>query len=151
MAFDPARDIVALIVGATDALYAIDPGAPEREIVRLSSSGDRPKISECAALEYAPNGKRFVYYSANDGPQIYSIVAPAGSEWPELTAGVWNWDKLLDDRNNLDPVADAHAISSCAVNRSHTFGRFRVATYGTVDVAILVRHIDTPVYAMRLN
>ena len=151
MALDPARDIVALIVGATDALYAIDPGAPEREIAQLSSSGDRPKISECAALEYAPNGKRFVYYSANDGPQIYSIAAPAGSEWPELTAGVWNWDKLLDDRNNLDPVADAHAISSCAVNRSHTFGRFRVATYGTVDVAILVRHIDTPVYAMRLN
>jgi hypothetical protein len=151
MAFDPVRDIVAVISGASNTLYAIDPGTPEREIVRLSSSGDRPKISEYAALEYAPNGKRFVYYSANDGPHIYSIAPPAGSKWSELTAGVWSWDKLLNDRNNLDPVAHAHAISSCAVNRSHTFGRFRVAAYGTIDVAILVRHIDTPVYAMRLN
>jgi hypothetical protein len=151
MAFDPVRDIVAVISSACNSLYAIDPGASEREIARLFSSGDRPKISEYAALEYAPNGKRFVYYSANDGPHIYSIAPPAGSKWSELTAGVWNWDKLLDDRNNLDPVAHAHAISSCAVNRSHTFGRFRVATYGTIDVAILVRHTDTPVYAMRLN
>ena len=150
MAFDPVRDIVAVIAGATNTLYAIDPGAPDREIVRLSSSGDQPRISECAALEYAPNRKRFVYYSANDGPRIYSIAAPAGSKRSDLTTGVWNWDKFLNDRNNLDPVAHAHAISSCAVNRSHTFGRFRVATYGTIDVAILVRHMDTPVYATRL-
>ena len=151
MAFDPVRDIVALIAGASDTLYAIDARAPQRDIARLSSSGDRPRISEYAALEYAPNGKRFVYYSANDGPHVYSIAAPAGAEWPDLTAGAWHWDSCLDDRNDLDPVAHAHAVSSCAVNRSHTFGRFRVAAYGTVDVAILVRHTDTPVYVMRLN
>ena len=144
MAFQPARDIIAVIVGSADALYAIDPSAPDREIVRLSSSGDRPKISEYAALEYAPNLDRLVYYSANDGPHIYSIAAPAGSKWSDLIAGAWNWHKLLNDKNNLDPVSHAHAISSYAMNTAHTFGRFRVATYGTIDVAILVRHTDSP-------
>lgn len=151
MAVIPGRDTIIVIVSATNALYAINPAEPERDILRLYASGDQPKISEYAALEYAPNLDRLVYYSANDGPHIYSIAAPAGSKWSDLIAGAWNWNKLLNDENNLDPVAHAHAISSCAVNTSHTFGRFRVATYGTIDLAILVRHTDTPVYAMRLN
>ncbi len=37
------------------------------------------------------------------------------------------------------------------VNRDHTFGRFRIAHFKEFDVAILVRHIDSPVYAMRLS
>ena len=152
MAVNPARDIIIVIVSATNALYAINPTEPERDIARLYASGDQPKISEYAALEYAPNLDRLVYYSANDGPHIYSIAAPAGSnKWSNLIAGAWNWTKILNNENNLDPVAHAHALSACAVNRSHTFGRFRVATYGSIDLAILVRHTDTPVYAMRLN
>ena len=60
-------------------LYIIDPSEPTREIARLSSEGDQPVISEYAALEYAPNLDQLVYYSANDGPRIYSIAAPSGS------------------------------------------------------------------------
>jgi len=91
MAFDPVRDIVAVI--AAQAIRSMPSIREPRsgESRGFSSSGDRPEISEYAALEYAPNGKRFVYYSANDGPHVYSIAAPAGAEWPELTAGTWNW------------------------------------------------------------
>jgi hypothetical protein len=151
MAMDPARDIIAVAVSAVNVLYSIDPSTPDREIVRLPSAGDQPVISEYAALEYAPNLDRFIYYSANDGPQIYSIAAPSGCGWSQLTSGVWTWASLLEGRNSLDPIAHAQALSAYGVNRSHTFGRFRVATYGRTDVAILVRHTDTPVYAMRLN
>ena len=151
MAMDPARDIIIVAVGAENALYAIDPSAPERESTRLPPTGDQPVISEYAALEYAPNLDRFVYYSANDGPQIHSITAPSGSGWSPLTSGVWAWASLLERRNSLNPIAHAQAMSKYSVNTSHTFGRFRVATYGRTDVAILVRHTDTPVYAMRLN
>jgi hypothetical protein len=151
MQIDPARDIIVVVVGLLDRLYAIDPSAPGREIVPLSSSGRRPVIRECAAIEYAPNLDQLIYYSANDGPHIYSITAPAGSTWAQLTAGAWNWQSLLNESNRLDPVRDAQTISSHGVNPSHTFGRFRVATYGRTDVAILVRHIDSPVYAMRLT
>lgn len=151
MAFDPVRNILGVIVSTSSALYAIDPSAPEREFVRLSSSEDRPGISPYAALEYAPNLDRFVYYSANDGPQIYSIAAPADSKWSDLTNSTWIWNRLINDANKLDPISDAQAISSSAINKAHTFGRFRLAAYGSVDVAILVRHTDTPVYAMRIN
>jgi len=151
MAMDPARDIILVTVSESNALNAIDPSAPDREIARISSAGNQPIISEFAALEYAPNLDQFVYFSANDGPQIYSIAAPSGSKWSQLTGGAWTWRSLLHERNRLDPVAHAQGISSFGVNKSHTFGRFRVATYGRTDVAILVRHTDTPVYALRLS
>jgi hypothetical protein len=151
MAFDPVRDILGVTVSTDNAFYAIDPSTPDREFVRLSSSDARPQISAHAALEYAPNLDRFVYYSAKDGPQAYSIAAPAGSKWSELTHRAWIWNRLVHDSNNLDPIADAHAISSYAINKAHTFGRFRIAAYDSIDVAILVRHTDTPVYAMRIN
>jgi hypothetical protein len=151
MAIDPARDVILVTVNGFNALYAIDPGAPDREITQVSSAGNQPVISEYAALEYAPNLDRFVYYSANDGPQIYSIAAPSDPHGSQLTSGAWIWRSLLDQGNRLDPVAHAQGISSFGVNKSHTFGRFRVATYGRTDVAILVRHTDTPVYAIRLD
>ncbi|MBI4522500.1 MAG: hypothetical protein HY695_01665 [Deltaproteobacteria bacterium] len=151
MQMDPMRDIIVVAVSAFNALYAIDPSTPDREIAPLASSGSRPGIAEYAAIEYAPNLDQFVYYSANDGPHLYSIAAPPGSGWLQLTAGSWTWRSILADGNSLDPIADAQSISSHVVNRSHTFGRFRIATHGKTDVAILIRHIDTPVYAIRLN
>src|SRR5437870_6395144 len=151
MAIDPARDIIAVAIGASIELFAIDPSEPGKDIARLSSHGNQPAISEYTGLEYGPNLDQFVYYSANDGPHVYSIAAPAGSTWPELIAGTWIWRDLSSDRNHLDPVEHAAAMSKYNVNKDHTFGRFRVATYGQIDLAILVRHTDTPVYAMRLN
>ncbi len=147
MQIDPARDIIIVAVSAFGALYAIEPRQPERKIIPIRSAGSKPAISEYAALEYAPNLDRFVYYSANDGPQIYSITAPVGSS---LTEGTWTWQGLVNT-SSLDPIADAQRISKHAVNRSHTFGRFRIATYEKIDLAILIRHIDSPVYAMRLR
>jgi hypothetical protein len=151
MAMDPMRDMIIAVVSASNALYALDPSEPGREIVRLISKGDQVILSEYAALEYAPNLDQFVYYSANDGPQIYSIAAPAGSTWSQLTASAWSWTNMLNSDNRLNPVAHAASTSKFPVNRDHTFGRFRVATFGRIDIAILVRHTDTAVYAMRLN
>jgi hypothetical protein len=92
-----------------------------------------------------------IYYSANDSPRVYSLTPPAGSNWPELVSKNWTWRCLLSDGNRLDPIADAAAISSYPVNKKHIFGRFRIATFGQTAVAILVRHTDTPVYAMKLK
>jgi hypothetical protein len=58
---------------------------------------------------------------------------------------------VLDAANRLDPVADALATTRHATNWRHTFGRFRVASWGTTDVALLIRHVDTPVYALRIS
>jgi hypothetical protein len=64
---------------------------------------------------------------------------------------VWTWSRLDARTYTLDPVADAAAQSRYPVNRTHTFGRFRVAAYDEVALAILVRHIDTPVYVAKLR
>lgn len=151
MQIDPVRDIIVVAGNRHDTLYAIDPRTPAREIIPLPSSGSKPLISEYAAVEYAPNLDRLIYYAAGDGADLYSITAPDGLTWSRLTAGAWRWQKVLSPHNRLDPIFDAETTSSYEVNRCHTFGRFRIATYGKIDVAILVRHVDTPVYVMKLN
>lgn len=151
MAIDPLRDIIVVLVHGLNALYAIDPAEPEKAIVRLSSCGSMPTIMPYSAIEYAPNLDAMIYYSANDGAKVYAIRAPSGSTWSQLTSHDWSWSNILEKGNGIDPIADAAAASRHRVNRAHTFGRFRVATYGSADVAILVRHVDSPVYVMRLS
>jgi hypothetical protein len=151
MATDPVRDFIVVTVSAANALYALDPSAPGREMVRLSCSGDQPILAEFAALEYAPNLRRFVYYSAKYGPRVYSILGPDGSSWAQQTNGSWQWSNILNGGNRLDPIAHAAINTKFNFNRAHTFGRFRVAPYGIIDLAVLIRHVDTPVYAMKLS
>lgn len=151
MAIDPRRDIIVIAAWRANSLYVLDPGDPGEKIVRLPVEGSRPLISEFAALEYAPNLDRLVYYSAHDGPEVFAIAPSDGPTRPQPTKCVWRWQSLVRESNRLNPIAHAQSLSSFQVNRNHTFGRFRVATYGAIDVAILVRHVDTPVYAMRLN
>jgi hypothetical protein len=117
--------------------------------VPLRSNSSRPRIAEYAAIEYAPNLDRLVYYSAQDGPVLHTIAAPEGKGWSALTTGAWEWMPCVGD--GLDPVAHAKGCSRHAVNWRHTFGRFRVGSWGAIDAALLIRHIDTPVYAFRLN
>jgi len=151
MAIDPARNIIVVLVHSRNELCTIDPAHPEKSITQLRSSAGKPIIHEYAALEYAPKLHGFVYYSSVNGAALYKITAPIGESWTELTDGIWTWETLLDKQNSLDPIADASRASAHNINTSHTFGRFRIATYADVEVAILVRHVDSPVYAMRLT
>lgn len=149
MQIDPVRDIVVVSVHSRDDLFAINPADPAAPAVRLRSSGVRPRIAGCAALEYAPNLDRLIYYSAQDGACVHTIAAPPGRDWSALVSGEWNWAQGAD--GGSDPVADARSGSRHAGHWRHTFGRFRVASWGSIDVALLIRHVDTPVYALRLN
>jgi len=149
MQIDPRRDIIVVLVHAGDVLYAIDPARPDKPAAPLRSSGPRPRIAEFAGLEFAPNLDRFIYYSAQDGAAVYTITAPRGLSWSALTTGEWKWAQCAGGK--LDPVADAKGSSRHATNWRHTFGRFRVASWGAIDLALLIRHVDSPVYALRLN
>jgi hypothetical protein len=151
MAYCADRDILVVAAAAPDRLFAIDPAAPERSVSALNSVGSRPAINEFAAFDYAPNLGRFVYYSSCDGPRLYSVAPPDAAGFSSHEAGEWRWQGLLDVANRTDPVADAAALSRHETNTNHTFGRFRIATFGTTDVAVLLRHIDSPVYALRLT
>jgi hypothetical protein len=151
MQIDPVRDIIVVSVHACNELHALDPADPARELVRLRSVGPKPLLRPFAALEYAPNIARLVYFSPNDDGIVFTI-APS----PErLSAGgpfeEWHWQAHQPADGTLSPIADAASSSRFGVNLSHVFGRFRIASIEGVDVAILVRHVDSPVYAWRLN
>ena len=148
MQLDPVRDVIVVSVHARNELYAIDPADPARGIVLLRSAGPRPALQPCAAMQYAPNVSRLIYFSPLDGGVIYSIAAGGA---PDKFAGVWTWHACALAADTLQPIKDAAGRSRYPVNPSHAFGRFRIASYGTIDLAILVRHVDSPVYAMRLT
>jgi hypothetical protein len=151
MQIDPHRDIIVAVSHARDGLFAVNPADPAAPATPLRSVGNRPPIAEHATIEFAPELDRFVYYSARHGATVHMITAPTGSGWPPITitSGEWSWEMITDD--GVDPVADARGVSRHAMNWAHTYGRFRVGSWEGIDVALLIRHIDSPVYAMRLN
>jgi hypothetical protein len=133
------EDRLAIAVHARNAFGTIDPNAPEQPLAMIPSAGRHPPLREYAALEYSSELRKLVYYSAADGAAVYAISLDGATHW-----------NLLTKRASLDPIADAARESKYHVNRSHTFGRFRVAGYADCELAILVRHVDSPVYALRL-
>jgi hypothetical protein len=127
MQIDPVRDIIIVSVHARDALYAIDPAHPEREIVRLKSVGSKTVLRPYAAMEYAPNIARVVYFSPLDNGVVYTIAAPYGRGSRDRFVEEWTWNAYEPAVNTLRPIADAASRSRFPVNVSHAFGRFRIA------------------------
>jgi hypothetical protein len=59
----------------------------------------------------------------------------------------WRWERLSE---SWDPVAHAARSSRFCHHPEHVFGRFRVVDYRQATLAVLARHVDSPVYAMML-
>jgi hypothetical protein len=151
MQIDPPRDIIVVSVHARDELHALDPADPAREMVRLISVGQKPLLRPFAALEHAPNIDRLVYFSPMDDGVVYTIASSADPAAGGGRFEGWRWQAHPPAAGTLRPIAHAAARSHFGVNKAHVFGRFRIASIGGVDVAILVRHVDSPVYVRRLN
>ena len=158
MAYDPRADVLVVVDHVRNRLGRLDPGSPSQPLVTLPSSLN-PLLSPYAALEYSPGLDSLVYYSAYDGANISRIRREswegqdsAGETGPNQST-VWtacHWESLLDPANRLDPITDAAQRTRHANHPQHTFGRFRVASFEEMDLAVLLRHVDTPVYAIRL-
>jgi hypothetical protein len=151
MQIAPVCDLIIVTVHARDALYAIDPSDPGREIARLESTGAKPRLRPYAALQYSPNLRSLVYFSPLDRGSVFTIAAPADARSRDNLSQPWRWQVRQPPQGTLDPIADAAGRSRFPVNLSQSFGRFRIASFGAIDVALLVRHVDTPVYVMRLS
>ena len=116
----------------------------------MESAGSKPVLLPYAALEYAPNLARLAYFSPLDGGIVYTVAPPSGRGSRDKFVRKWCWHANEPTANTLEPIGDAARRSHYPVNLSHTFGRFRIDSCGAIDLAILVRHVDSPVYAMRL-
>ena len=140
MQIHPEADLIVVALHARDELATIDPKVAADPIVPSISLGDKPRIRPYPALEYSNGLEAFVYYSAADGPVVHAINWDGKARW-----------RILGGLTGRDPVADAAAQSRHHVNRAHTFGRFRIAHFEEADIAILIRHVDSSVYAMVLH
>ena len=139
MQIHPDADLILMSLHDRDSLAVIDPKNPGGPIAPAASLGSKPHIQEYAALEYSVGTGALVYYSAANGAIVYAIDWDGEAHWRVVSAPA-----------SLDPVADAAAQSRHPINKVHTFGRFRIACFDNVDLALLIRHVDSPVYAMRL-
>jgi hypothetical protein len=151
MQFDSLRDNIIVSVHARDELYALDPADPARELVRLRSVGSKPVLRPFAALEYAPGSARLVYFSPLDEGVVYTIAPSQERGSGRGTIDEWTWWAHQPTPGTLRPIAAAASCSRFAAHVSHVFGRFRIATFDSVEVAVLVRHVDSPVYVWRLS
>lgn len=156
MAYDPSADKLFVVDHVRNRLGQLDPGSPSQPLVYLTSSGN-PRLSPYAALEYSPRLDSLIYYSARDGAKTWRIWRESWRPEREhernktRDRAACRWECLLDAANRLDPIAHADQQTRHPNQRDHTFGRFRVASFAKMDLAVLVRHVDSPVYAMRLK
>ncbi len=137
------RDTHQLLVANHHAngLFAIDPvqvDAPAKQLVEV---GDKPRFAPFASFEYSAELQSFIYFSAHDETGIY-LLRPD-------TSGRWRWRRLA--MHGYAPITLAATQTRHSHNAAHVFGRFRVAEFGGVTMAILVRHIDTSVFAAILS
>ena len=140
MQVHPVVDLIFVSLNVRNSLVLIDPRNPDGPVAPVTSRGLKPLIREFSALEYSAGLDSLVYYSAADGPAVYAIDWDGEAAW-----------RLLSTPASLDPIDDAAGESRYEVNQAHTFGRFRVAHFDEFDLALLVRHVDSPVYAMRIT
>jgi len=143
MAYDPVADRLLVIAHVADALALLVPGDPGKPLEFVASAG-QPRLSAYAALEYSPRLDSLIYYSACDGDKVWRVQRHS-MDWSRAT-----WSHLTEPGNPLDPVQNALELSRHPVHKGHTFGRFRLAGFKDMDLAVLVRHVDTPVYVMRV-
>ena len=146
----PALDLLVVASHARDALGVIEPSHPGAPIGWLTSTGDRPRLAAYAALQYASLSGALVYCAPRNGGAVYAIDPPAAG-LSQATKAHWHWRRIDAPDRSVDPFEDAARCSLGAVNRHHLFGRLRIATFADADYAVLVRHVDSPVYAMCLR
>jgi len=151
MQIDPLHDVIVVSVHARDELHGLNPADPARELVRLRSVGSKPPLRPFAALEYAHSIARLVYFSPLDDGIVYTIAPSRECGLGGEPIDEWTWQAHQPAAGTLRPIAHAAGCSRFAGHVSHVFGRFRIATFESIDVAILVRHVDSPVYAWRLS
>ena len=126
-----------------EALIAELAMLPHDELITRAAITKRPDPA------YVPS-ECLVYFTPQDDGVVHTLRPPRRDRSSNKFSGVWRWEAILPLADGAGPIADAAGRSRYPVNRSHVFGRFRIATFDAIDLAILVRHVDSPVYAMRL-
>lgn len=128
-AYDPIHDLVAITTfRKTSDVWALDVAAPDEPPVRITTIGAAPTLAQAAGWEWSPSREAFLYWA---GEHVHEL---------RPTSGAWEWLDVTNPAGTVTPDYTSNGV----------FSRFRVMSYGALDVAIVVSSVDGPVYAFRV-
>jgi hypothetical protein len=124
--------VVTMFRNSSD-IRGIDPASPSTPAVTLKQAGTAPSRIAGHGWDWSAARHAFIYWS---GDAVYELKS-SGGDWRTAT---WTWASITNPANQVTPDYAANGV----------FGRFRVAKFGTAEVAITVNSVNGAVYAFRL-
>jgi hypothetical protein len=133
-AYDPVHDLIVVTVFRNGKeIRAIEAARPREDARTLMQAGGAPKLVAGHAWEWSETRAAFLYWG---GDHVFELKAGAG-DW---AASPWTWRDLTSGANNVNPEYAANGV----------YGRFRIAKYGSVEIAFTVNSNTGRVYAFRV-
>lgn len=111
-------------------IYALDASAPEMAPRIVPTTGAPPTLEQGHGWEWSPARQAFLYWA---GEHVHELR-------PAMDDGPWIWVDVTNAANTVSPDYASNGV----------YSRFRVMSYGTLDVAITVGSVDGAVYAFRV-
>lgn len=134
---DPVNDIfVYTQFRYAGQVYAVDLKNPAAPRVALKETGDIPAKSGGNGWAWSDKRQAFLYWRRGAGVYEFKLV---DGDW---ATGTWRWTNLTSSANSVVPQD--------MTTDNGVYSRFRVATWGDEEVAVVVNRHDGPVYAFRI-
>jgi hypothetical protein len=134
---DPVNDIfVYTQFRYSGQVYAVDLKNPAAPRVALKETGDIPVKSGGNGWAWSDKRQAFLYWRRGAGVYEFKLV---DGDW---ATGTWRWTNLTSSANSVVPQD--------MTTDNGVYSRFRVATWGDEEAAVVVNRHDGPVYAFRI-
>ncbi|MEQ1800508.1 MAG: hypothetical protein ABL989_01180 [Gammaproteobacteria bacterium] len=134
---DPVNDIfVYTQFRYSGKIFAVDLKNPGAARVELKETGDIPAKSGGNGWAWSDKRQAFLYWRRGAGVYEFKLV---DGDW---ATGTWRWTNLTASANAVVPQD--------MTTDNGVYSRFRVATWGNEEVAVVVNRHDGPVYAFRI-
>jgi hypothetical protein len=133
---DPIRDLyVYADFRNQDRVYARSLKDPAAARIQLQESGDIPTKEHGGGWAWSEKRQGFIYWRRGAG--VFEFR-------PENTSptGSWRWSNLTAGSNQISPP-NMQADNG-------VYSRFRLASFGDEEVALIVNRVDGAVYAFRI-
>lgn len=128
-AYDPDDDLV-VVTSLRDgtSIYAFSAAAPDDPPRVISTVGAEPALAQAHGWEWSPARGAFLYWA---GEHVHEL---------RPTGGDWEWHDVTNPASTVTPDYTSNGV----------FSRFRVMSYGSLDVVVTVNAVDGAVYAFRV-
>jgi hypothetical protein len=135
--YDPVNDLMVVTTFRDGTqVYGIDLANTDAAPVQLGESGTPPAKRSAHGWEWSSSRGAFIYYRGGD--DVYEFKQN-GSNWKTAS---WVWKNLTSTSNSVTPPPPP-------VDNG-VYGRFRVARYADMEIAIVVNNVGGKVYAFKI-